>query len=189
MRLYIDLSPTEEANIHGWVNKGLNDPSFAANPWKIVLEERTQARFDQIAGQFTNTPPVVPPLPYDIWGEIAYGDFSRKVFAASSSIVTAFAFRTPTGPFVGPNGSLLRMSVSENPSIGGAPYLRQLAISRVPGDMVGLLPQNIGKETALNAHIGIEIPAGELLYANSILTQYGEPGTTGSGFSIVWPAT
>ena len=192
MRLYVDLSPTEQANIAGWVNKGLADPACADFPWRIVLEERTRARFDQIASQFVSTPAPVPPpavLPYDVWGEIQYGDFGRKVFAASSTVVTAFAFRTPVGPFTGPNGALLQMSAAENPGPGGSPWLRRLAISATPGDMVGLMPLCIGKETMLSARIGVEIPAGAMLYANMIIVEDAPEGTTGTGFSITWPAT
>ena len=194
MKLCIDLSPTEQANIAGWVNKGLADPAFANFPWRIVLEERTRARFDQVAAQFVSTPPPAPApppaaLPYDVWGEIAYGDYSRKVFAASSTVVTAFAFRTPVGPFPGPNGALLQMSAAENPSIGGTPWLRRLAISATPGDLVGLMPLCIGKETMLSARVGVEIPAGAMLYANTIIVEDAPEGTTGTGFSITWPAT
>jgi len=60
VKLTIDLSPLEESNIRGWVNKGLAEPDFAAHPYRLVLEERTRARFDQIAAQFA-APPVPPP--------------------------------------------------------------------------------------------------------------------------------
>ena len=60
MKLTIDLSSLEESNIRGWVNKGLAEPDFANHPYRLVLEERTRARFDQIAAQFA-APPVPPP--------------------------------------------------------------------------------------------------------------------------------
>lgn len=201
LTISVHLNEVEVGNINGWVNKGFNEPGFADFPWRIVLEERSRARFDEIAAQFVaagltayppgwGTMPPLPPvvLPYDIWGEIPYGDSGRKIFAASSTVVTAFAFRTPTGPFPGPNGALLQMSAAENPSIGGSPWLRRLAISRVPGDMVGLMPLCIGKETMLSGRVGVELPAGELLYANHIITEPAPEGTTGTGFSINWPA-
>lgn len=57
MKLIIDLSPLEESNIRGWVNKGLAEPEFADHPYRLVLEERTRARFDQIAAQFVTPAP------------------------------------------------------------------------------------------------------------------------------------
>jgi len=61
MRLYIDLSQTEYDNIYGWCLKGRSDPAFAAHPYKLVLEEQTQARFDQINAQFPGAVPAPQP--------------------------------------------------------------------------------------------------------------------------------
>ena len=61
MRLYIDLTADEEADIHGWVNH------YAANPGelptRLVLKERSQARLQQIAAQFGGQSVPAPPPP------------------------------------------------------------------------------------------------------------------------------
>jgi len=63
-RIYVDLNDEEEANIHGWVNKGRAEPAFANHPTKLVLEQRDRARFDQIESQFPEVgTPVEPPVP------------------------------------------------------------------------------------------------------------------------------
>lgn len=175
MRLYIDLSPVEEANIHGWVNKGLNDPSFAAYPWKIVLEERTQERFDQIAAQFGA--PVPPAYPVDIQPEIAAEDYGRKLFTASHEVVTAFPFRMPALSA----GESLHLAASE---FQGQPWARLLTVSTVAGDMDAPI-RSAGKVPDIYLHPG-DFPPGTLLYANNLLTETPIPGSSGSGFSIVW---
>ena len=71
MKLTIDLSPLEESNIRGWVNKGLAEPEFAEHPYRLVLEERTRARFEQIAAQFA-VPPAPSPVPTDPAQSIRY---------------------------------------------------------------------------------------------------------------------
>jgi hypothetical protein len=81
MKLTIDLSLTEEGNIRGWVNKGLTDPVFAAHPWRIVLEERTQARFDQVAAQFGATPGPTPP-PGDPFADLKWRQATFGSWAA-----------------------------------------------------------------------------------------------------------
>jgi len=69
MKLTIDLSPDEEYNLRAWVGMGQYDPAFADNPWRIVLQERTRARYDQVAAQFAEAPP---------------GDPLARIFAAPS---------------------------------------------------------------------------------------------------------
>lgn len=59
MKLTVTLSPTEQANIHGWVNLGKADPAFADHPYRIVLSERTRARYDEVAAQFDAPVPVI----------------------------------------------------------------------------------------------------------------------------------
>ncbi|MCC6194496.1 MAG: hypothetical protein IT518_08520 [Burkholderiales bacterium] len=67
MKLTITLSPQEAADIHGWVNLGKSDPAFADHPYRIVLSERTRARYDEVAAQFDAPPaPPAPPLPVAI---------------------------------------------------------------------------------------------------------------------------
>ena len=172
MRLYIDLSPTEEANIHGWVNKGLNDPSFAAHPWKIVLEEQTQARFNQIAEQFGVVP--APAYPVDVQPAIAAGDYSRKSYVASHDVVTAF-------PFLMPASGTIHLAASE---FQGQPWARLLTVSTTAGDMDAPI-RSAGKVPDVYLTAG-DFPASTLLYANNLLTEQPIPGSSGSGFSIVW---
>ncbi len=58
MKLTIDLSPAEESDIHGWVNYYRMHPEEAGEPYRIVLKERTRARFEQIEAQFDS--PIQP---------------------------------------------------------------------------------------------------------------------------------
>ena len=51
-RIFVDLNDQEEADIHGWVNKGRSEPEFANYPTRLVLAQRDRARFDQIESQF-----------------------------------------------------------------------------------------------------------------------------------------
>lgn len=57
MRLYIDLTPGEQGDIAGWVNYYRDRPNEALT--RIVLSDRSRARYDQIASQFAA--PVPPP--------------------------------------------------------------------------------------------------------------------------------
>lgn len=126
-----------------------------------------------------------PQYPVDIQAEIAIGDFSRKTFSAYPDRITSFPFRVPAGPFTGPNGALLRMSASE---FQGQPWARTLSVSATAGDLAGFLTSN-GKAPDVSGHVGIEFQEGALLFANMILTDAPTvPNSSGSGFSIVWPA-
>lgn len=69
-RIFIDLSDKEEADIGGWVKMGLANPQFAQNPWKLVLHERTYARFRQVAEQFGAFTPPAPVDPTDPLGRV-----------------------------------------------------------------------------------------------------------------------
>jgi hypothetical protein len=81
MRLYVDLNPVEEANVRRWWQHLRDNPqyigvpgSWPVNPpppgavptWqqRIVLEDQTRARYDQIAAQFESpiSPPSTDPL-------------------------------------------------------------------------------------------------------------------------------
>lgn len=117
--------------------------------------------------------------------EIQAQDYDRKTFAPSPpNQIVAFPFRIPHGPFPGPNGPLMYMSAAE---FGGSPWLRRLSVSAQPGDMSGSHTSD-GKQVTVYLKAGIDYPEGTLLYANLQITDAGaQPGTTGSGFSIVWP--
>jgi len=135
-------------------------------------------QLSDLAGALNYWAAQVPQHPTDIQPEIAEGDFSRKLFAASNEVVTAFPFRAPASGYV-------YMSASE---YAGQPWIRRLSISTVAGDMDG--PMTVqGKETMAGFTVGTEFAAGTYLYANTLLLDDAPAGTTGSGFSIVWPKT
>lgn len=122
--------------------------------------------------------------PLEMQPEIMYGDFDRKTFVAYPDRITVFPFRVPTGPFIGPNGALLRMAASE---YQGQPWDRLLSVSATPGDMQGFLTC-AGKAPDVFGYVGVEFTPGALLYVNMILTQTPTvPNSSGSGFSILWP--
>lgn len=193
-----NLSASEISNILGWVLKGFNEPGFADNPWRIVLEERTRARFDDVAAQFVaaglcdyppgwhGEPTSPPPWPYDPQAEIPIGDFGRRYFVASNRTVTAFPFRVPSGPFPGVSGGLLYTSFSENPAVGGQTLLRKICISDQPGQMDGAL-QSTGTTATLHLNVGVELHAGHLMYINHLIAQDAPEEQMGSSGSIVWP--
>lgn len=136
MRLYIDLSPTEEANIHGWVNKGLNDPVFANHPWRIVLEEQTRARFDQIAAQFGTQPPG-PPVDLELVTRDLYSsppNVQKNVdLYVDVGYVYAIPIRLPE------RLGLYEWSLSE---FGGEPLGHRAKLSLVAGDLANTENQN-----------------------------------------------
>ena len=116
-----------------------------------------------------------PPLPVDIQPEIAYGDYSRKVFAASKGVVTAFPFRMPA------HGTT-HVAAAE---YAGQPWLRLMTVSMIAGDLTGPM-RSAGKNPDIYIAQG-DFPVGTLLYANNVLTDDAIPGSTGTGFSVVWP--
>ena len=147
----------------------------AGNVFALTPQEFTA--LSDLAGALNYWAAQTPEYPVDIQPEIAGGDFSRKLFSASNEIVTAFPFRAPAAGYV-------YMSAAE---YGGQPWLRKLSISTTAGDMDGPVTVQ-GKETMAGFTVDAEFPAGTLLYANCVLVDAAPPGTTGSGFSIVWPA-
>jgi len=109
-------------------------------------------------------------------GHIPAGDFSRKEFAPEAGQVVAYSFRMPAA-------GLLYASAAE---YGGSPWLRSLSISPTSGDMDSA-HGSVGKQATVYLAAG-DFPADTLLYANMRIEEDAPPGTTGSGFSIVWPA-
>jgi len=72
--LHITLSDQEDANIYGWVNYYIAHPNEV--PTRLVLEERTQARLNEIAAQYGVVPAPVPtpvptPVPVPVAGRDA----------------------------------------------------------------------------------------------------------------------
>lgn len=118
-----------------------------------------------------------PTFPVDRQPEIPYGDYSRKLYAASNSAIVVF-------PFTMPASGLVHLAASE---FQGQPWARLLTVSMVSGDLDSPV-RSQGKVPDVYITAGVEFPPGTLLYANTILTEDPLPGSTGSGFSIVWPA-
>lgn len=144
---------------------------FALTPQEFVALSDLSGALNYFAAQS-------PEYPVDTQPEIAAGDFARKTFAGSRETVTAFPFRVPA------NG-LLYGSVSE---FGGSPWLRTLTIARTAGDVsASAILYSRGKQATCYLTTGVEAQPGELLYFNTIIEEDAPPGTTGSGFSIVWP--
>lgn len=112
--------------------------------------------------------------PVDEQPMIAAGDYSRKSFVASHEVVTAF-------PFVMPATGTIHLCASE---FQGSPWARLLTISTIAGDMDAPI-RSAGKVPDIYLTAG-DFPAGTLLYANNVLTEAPIPGSSGSGFSIVW---
>ena len=128
-------------------------------------------------------------LPLEMQDEIRHNDNSRKLFAQHKDRVTVFPFRTPTGPFPGPNGSLMYMSAAE---FQGAPLMRLLTVSATPGDLsvpAGSPLQSGGKQPTVAFRVGQEVQPNTMMYANLIATEDFITGQSGSGFSIAWPQT
>lgn len=122
-----------------------------------------------------------PAQEVDVQAEIPFGDFNRRLYVPDLRVI-AWPFRVPAK-------GTLKGSVSENPAVGGSPWLRILTISAVPGNVsTDALVYSRGKQATCFLDVGVEAQAGELLYFNSVIDEDAPAGTTGSGFSIVWPA-
>lgn len=114
--------------------------------------------------------------------EIPAGDYGRREFAQTVGMVDVFPFRVPPPPY-GASGGVYYMSASE---FRGDPWLRRLTVSTKPGDMDSPLAAD-SKQPTVYLQAGADFPVGTLLFANLLLLEQATPGTTGSGFSIVWP--
>lgn len=112
-----------------------------------------------------------------VQAEIPAGDFARRLYSPGRSII-AWPFRAPAA-------GLLYGSASE---YRGDPWLRILTISRTAGDVsTSALRYDRGKQPTCYLQAD-DVQSGELLYFNSVIDEDSPAGTTGSGFSIVWPA-
>lgn len=121
-------------------------------------------------------------LPKILHDDIPAGDYGRREFAQSVGVVDVFPFRVPPPPY-GASGGTFYMSASE---FRGDPWLRRLTVSTVAGDMDAALASD-SKQPTVYLQAGIDFPVGTILFANLLLLEDATPGTTGSGFSIVWP--
>lgn len=119
-----------------------------------------------------------PQYPVAIQPTIAIGDYGRKLYTGATDVVVAF-------PFTMPAAGLLHMAASE---FSGQPWARLLTVSTIAGDLDSP-HRSAGKVPDLYLTAGVEYPAGTPLFANNILTEQPTvPNSSGSGFSIVWPA-
>lgn len=115
-------------------------------------------------------------------GEIPFGDFARRYYVPERKVY-AWSFMVPAH-------GLLYGSAAENPSVGGAPALRILTISRILGDVsTGALVYSRGKQATCYLTAGDKAQPGEQLFFNTVIDEDVSPAATGSGFSIVWPAS
>lgn len=143
------------------------------------------ADLSDLAGALNTWAAESPAYPQTMHAEIVRGDYSRRLFQAQVGIVDVFPFVHPGAPFAN-NTGVYYMSPSENPSFPGAePWLRRLSVSTIPGDMSSKLFSDAKQPTVYVRPD--DFPAGTQLYANILLLELATPGTTGSGFSIVWP--
>lgn len=167
MKLTITLSDTERDNIHGWVNY-YAEPAHAAerdNPTRIVLEERTRARLDEITAQFTAAP-------VNIEAEVPLNG-SRVVRDYAPGYIRAFPFRIPDN-LADPtfNGAIAEYQTN--------PTIWMIAASKVAGDMAGAASGQMA--TAL-VTVGQGYAVGDLVYFN--IRQYdGAADTKRGGFSV-----
>lgn len=179
-RIFVDLNDQEEADIHGWVNKGRADPSFANNPTRLVLAQRDRARFDQIEAQFPDHVPVPPP-PIEV-GDPNYGvpastfsavgtdtplrreDDQARVRSIDPQMVLAVPLLIPNKPW---NQTLIL-------SIGAAEYgmppcVMQACFSRLAGDFKYTLNATWSEGTAVLCLTNVNVEhlnPGDMIYFN-----------------------
>lgn len=172
MKLFITLSPEEVFNFKEWVKMGKADPAFAAHPWKVVLQERTQARFDEIAPQFDAPVQAGAPTTVDLRNEFTAAEKdsdgqNNRVVNCWPSSVLVIPLRVPAGPF--PVSNIFGCSIAE---YGSPPAIRQMTLTRKPGDF-SEWPRadsafSVGNQASISVSVGPGglFAAGELVYAN-----------------------
>lgn len=166
----IRLNETETSNMAGWVNKGFDEPEFANYPWRLVLEERTRARFEALAKQFTDAklcnyppgwgstptpaPPPVNQAPcsmYDITVDVPWGDFHRyetRLMGGFGSIDMGnsgtydnhIVVRFAVPDMPGPISRVGYFSLAE---FDGNPWPRHLTLSSSPCDFRNVDPTGV----------------------------------------------
>lgn len=148
---------------------------------QVTLTPQEFADLSDLAGALNYWAAQSPAYPQTMHDSIARGDFSRKTWQAQAGVIDVFPFVHPGAPFANGTG-LYYLSAAE---FQGDPWLRELNVSTVPGDMDGPHGSS-GKQATVYLQPG-DFPAGTILYANLLLLEPAPPGTAGSGFSIVWP--
>lgn len=105
-RVTLDLNQNEYNNVWGWVNYYRKNPQYIGVPtgeWhdghpdyqtKIVLEDQTRARFDQLSAQF---PSDVPVPPVDQFADLklrqkvgSWAAFQPQFFVESNALKVAY---------------------------------------------------------------------------------------------------
>lgn len=203
MKLTITLSPTEEANLRAWAQWLRTHPEYigvTSGDWnggqatyqsRIVLEEQTAERFDEIAAQVLEPAPSCPAgTTYlaHLWGD------SRRVelpaFGETPVVVTlAVPADAPASTILG------RVSVYE---FRGEPHMRQLSIStrgcdfRDAPDPTGESgPLVITGGVVASASFGVggagdaRLVAGMTYCIN--MRNAGDPGVYPAAYEIMWP--
>lgn len=123
-----------------------------------------------------------PASQIEMQAEIPYGDYARRLYVPEHRIFV-FPFRADS------RARHIYGSASENPAVGGQPVLRVLTVSRTPGDLSpSAITWTRGAEAGFHLTPGVEAAEDELLYVNTMIDADYPPGTSGSGFSIVWQA-
>lgn len=201
-RISLQLNDVEDGNINGWVNWLRANPQYigvygrAPQPvlppgfqitWqtRIVLEDQTRARFEELAAQFPvyGTPPPPPPPPVvvdpripteidmrdeftrETRGDPNHPDQNVLVVQMWRTLVLVIPFRIPLPPY--PTNQL-----NFGPSIceyGSPPTFRQSTVSRTPGDFSMTSPTVVWSEGLTPNYtlfVGQGYTPGELLYAN-----------------------
>lgn len=185
-RLFIDLTPQEEADIAGWVNFLRANPQYIGTTqasglphWqtKIVLADQSRARFDQISAQFQDAPPVPGGVADPNYG-VPAGTFSgvvvdqpfhreddqTRVRAIDPAYVLAVPLIVPDKPW---NQTLiLSMGVAE---YGMPATIMQGCFSRLAGDFCDAMGTSRGEGTALYCLINVateHLNPGDTLYLN-----------------------
>lgn len=121
-KLTITLSPTEELNITGWVNWLKANPQYIGvprppnaeqikplpdgrMPWqtRIVLEEMTQARYEEIAAQL-NVKTNLPPWPQNTFGPVIVDEVPFQSSDSQDRIIDIDSFRVYALPLIMPAG-------------------------------------------------------------------------------------
>lgn len=216
MRLTIDLTETEAANIAGWANHYTAHPE--QTPTRIVLEDRSPERLRAIAAQFGAAPPLpepgnapggqppapVPtptppagPVPYQSL-LLTWGDFSRQV-------VSNFREQTVVCNFTVPSEvTRTRLGYCAMAEWNGQPWGRQMSLSEQPGDFTNVLALTAG--SVPNLYFGVNtgdplvpnLVPGRTYYFNfrnervkpSEETPNGLPMySIDASFSVLWPPT
>lgn len=202
-KLTITLTESEKGNIGGWVNFLASNPQFIGVPgrgdpnnpnrpitWqtRIVLEDQSRARFEEIAAQFgvsITSPPVVTPPATGSKGSDYPGfpDWPIEMLTPMWGGTRRSGDQGETaGPWYNPRAiSVIPIVIPSTPKAYGNPILSMgiaeyrsppsykiSSLSRIPGDFHRATVINAGGGTTStsNAEIGKDVHVGETIYYN-----------------------